>query len=601
LGTAAVADGGNPGTSRWAAALGWLVPLGVSAAFVRRIDDLDIWYHLVIGREIWESGRIPSSEFFVHTLAGQPARFHEWGFGLLFFAAHRMAGFWGMALLNAALGGVALYGAYRAARRAGAGEAACLAGVGLLAGFLYYRVAYRPEALLFAALAASLYVLERHLADGRIRWLAAVPAIAFLLGQGHPSAIFVLFVAGCYGVQAVVGDRVAGRSGRGPGLRFLVVSVATVGASLANPYGLAQLSVPFSFASEIQAMGIMEFVATWSTGYRWPLVALAIVAAASILVARGRRAAYALIGIAFGYLAFRHVRNVALFALATYLPATLGLEALLGRVGALSRLGGAGRTAAAAALALATSWATAWKVGAWGAGPIEGAFPEAAARTIERLRPEGRLFNYYDHGGYLAWRLFDRGYPVSIDGRHYVRDASLLLHGEVFFEGGPWRERLEAHDVAAVVTPATSRFSGRLVLLVSDLDADPDWDLASAEPAGLLFVRRGRVPGSHPLPALDKDEIWRQAIREAEAVVARFPDHPFAYQSLGVAFFKLGRFAESAARFRDYLALRPADRETAGILSWIEAAERGDPEAREHLLRLRAGGRSRRTVGSGVR
>jgi len=43
-------------------------------------------------------------------------------------------------------------------------------------------------------------------------------------------------------------------------------------------------------------------------------------------------------------------------------------------------------------------------------------FPESAAAFVERENVPGRIFNSYDEGGYLSWRLGPK-YPDYIDGR----------------------------------------------------------------------------------------------------------------------------------------------------------------------------------------
>ena len=74
-----------------------LLALILLTAFLRVIDDPDIWFHLSFGREILSNG-IPDQEFLVFTRFGEPADYNSWGFGSLYFLIWSLSGFTGMAL-----------------------------------------------------------------------------------------------------------------------------------------------------------------------------------------------------------------------------------------------------------------------------------------------------------------------------------------------------------------------------------------------------------------------------------------------------------------------------------------------------------------------
>ncbi|MFZ5531807.1 MAG: hypothetical protein ACOY4U_12340, partial [Pseudomonadota bacterium] len=72
-----------------------LAPLLIFAAllafFWRPIEDYDIWFYMVSGREIAATGKIPDTMFYLLPLLGEPASYIEWGFGLLYHWAHSLA------------------------------------------------------------------------------------------------------------------------------------------------------------------------------------------------------------------------------------------------------------------------------------------------------------------------------------------------------------------------------------------------------------------------------------------------------------------------------------------------------------------------------
>ena len=63
-----------------------------------------------------------------------------------------------------------------------------------------YRLCYRPEVMLYLAMAGTLWALER-------RWLLLLPALAFGLTLFHPSALVLLLIVGCHLVDAIFTDR----------------------------------------------------------------------------------------------------------------------------------------------------------------------------------------------------------------------------------------------------------------------------------------------------------------------------------------------------------------------------------------------------------
>ena len=172
----------------------------LTVALLAKLVDFDLWWHLVVGREVVRTGRIPEADFYVYPALGTASGFHEWGFGVLAYLVQRWTGWWGLSLANAMLSAAALLLTVAAAVRRGASWAAAVAVVGPLALASAYRLCYRPEIVLYLAFGATLWALER-------RARLAVPALAFGLTLFHPSAVILLLVVGCHSVDALLTDR----------------------------------------------------------------------------------------------------------------------------------------------------------------------------------------------------------------------------------------------------------------------------------------------------------------------------------------------------------------------------------------------------------
>lgn len=545
----------------------WLIAGGafavLTAALLFRIVDFDLWWHLVVGRETVRARAVPELDFYVYPALGTPSGFHEWGFGVLAYGLQRLAGWWGLSLANALLSAAVLVVTAAAAVRRGASWAAAILVLGPLAFVSAYRLCYRPEMMLYLAMAGTLWALER-------RALFVLPALAFGLTLFHPSAVVLLLIIGCHLVDALLADRRYA-------LKLGAALGATVLAVLIAPGGWHALVLAVTApANEMNAL-IGEYVPVLRSEYRWHFVVTAALAVASLAVIR-RRPSDVLLVLGFGYLAFSYVRNLTMFALVAYGPICLAAEHVLHRVPRLRFASPASLLGVAALLIAAPTW---------GAGETPGRYPSAAADFILRHQPPGRLFNQLHTGGYFAWRLLPR-YQVAIDGRNYYGvNAPLRYVDSVSELQEGWQGQLERHGVTMIATPGVRLGSGRLIPLVADLETDPAWLLAVVEPAGMLFVRRDAFPaGVAPIP---KQRIWTQVLDET----AWLDSAPRARFSRGVAFFKLHDFPGAAAELSAYRAAMPGDQEAAQIADLLQASVRGDPAATAALEELYQRGRSR--------
>ena len=60
-------------------------------------------------------------------------------------------------------------------------------------------------------------------------------------------------------------------------------------------------------------------------------------------------------------------------------------------------------------------------------------YPVDAANFVDEKGYQGPLYNHYDWGGYLIWRL--PRLPVSIDGRTNVHDVARVTHSLAVWNG----------------------------------------------------------------------------------------------------------------------------------------------------------------------
>ena len=537
---------------------------------LRKIDDFDIWYHLAIGREIFQSLKIPATEIFVYPLLGEQTSYQEWGFGLLYYAGYRLMNYWGISFLNALIGAGTLAFLLVAARKKEPVKLSHIFALSITYWIMQFRFIYRPEMMLYLFLAAEIYLLERFDRDYQFRWLIPIPALTCLLSNFHPSAIFLLGVFSFYCLEFVISapkriNRITLIS-----ILLSVISVSFFTAAL-NPYTFNQVLLPFTFAQQTElTKKIIEFMPVFQTPYKWHFVLVFLIGLVALVFQSRRRIVDCLLFLSFSYLSFRYVRNLALFALVIYVPFAQTLtyhtdKHLLHQKNQNPRW-----IFLLSAFLLLFLIIKPLSENKWGAGVCNGQFPVESASMIAALRPPGKILNFYDTGGYLSWKLFDQ-YQVFINGRRYFNDKSFVLHNQIFSGERGWEQLIDTYNIGTIVTPATLPFSGKTIPLVRLLAEDDDWILVVVEPRNLLFLRKGLLSNINQQLILDKKLVWWQIIKEAEKTLGENSGAIYAYLSIGDAYLRLGNYQKAQQSYKAYLTHNPQDKEATEMLNILQS------------------------------
>jgi hypothetical protein len=102
---------------------------------------------------------------------------------------------------------------------------------------------------------------------------------------------------------------------------------------------------------------------------------------------------------------------------------------------------------------------------------------------MEEQRLEGKMFNHYNWGGYLIWRLWP-DYRVFVDGRtDLYGDAFLRQYLETLTARSGFQERLREYDVDFVVIPSQS-------ILATQLACEGEWRESYRDEVATIWVRR---------------------------------------------------------------------------------------------------------------
>jgi hypothetical protein len=551
----------SPGKDRLLLALAAVLMIGV---FSQPVADTDFWWHLATGKYVAEKHALPAPDPFAWTTANAAPAYageertryfnltHEWLAQLALYLAWRVAGFAGVVAVRAiSMALVCALAGLLCARRSGSwngglmGSLACAA---VLAQFAQDR----PYQATFLGVALTLAAMEFR----RYPW--ALPVLFAVWANCHGGYFLGFVVLGAYCAEALWQRR--------PDRALWLVSAASVAASAINPNGFAVFRTLLDYRSSYMQGRLLE----WARPSLWPPAPWSVLLlAAAVLMVLQRpkvRPADWLLFAAFTAAALSAVRNTAF----------VGIVAPVCIAGAWPRrrsLPGVARALAPAVLVAAIA-ALPILGGYFQLRAAEWKFPAGAADFLKSHNVTAPLFNTYEQGGYLIWRLAPER-RVFIDGRA-LSDSLFLDYARILYnhddnDGKPSGEQLlDRYGVGAIVMNTFEPATGSLYVLAPAL-ADPSqtkWKLVFQDAQSLIFMRTP-PPGVAPLNSLD---VFPHMEAECNLHLENEPEYPRCARSLADVFLKIG------------------DRGRAGrwLATYLEKTRVPDPEAERALQQLQA-------------
>ena len=564
-----------------------LVLLYAALAGLRTVSDPDTGWQLASGRYIVQHRRIPSTDVLSYT-----ARDGEWIYPplaeLVLYGLYALGGFAALSWLNS----IACLATVAIAFSAETGLAAILLAI-LAIPRIADRTAPRADlftTLLFAALLATLW---RHF-RGRYAPLWLIPLLMVIWVNAHPGFVAGLALLAGYASLELLEFAFAERRGAPVGRlrRAAPWLLAALPATLCNPWGW---NIYTTVIRQEQAQGVHENVlAEWkhtpisfetlsqaldwrnaNSGYWWLLVAAGI--AAVVALKRKQLGAAALL-LAAGYLSLRHLRFQALFAIVTIVVAAPYFSGWFksGRSGLSA--GVKRRTKHERPEPVATRmWPTVAFLGlcvvlitiraydlfsertylsggepnVFGAG-ISSLYPEQAAEFVLREQLPGNVFNEYNMGGYLAFRLGPR-YLDYVDGRAIPFGELMFEEREVMRQSpdsAAWQQEADQWGINTLFFSVARYGTGGLARTqVQQFCASQAWKPVYLDEVGAVFVRN-RPKNAALINRLQLDcsrvQFVPPAALAADASFRGRAELFNFYANAGSLLFNLGRNPEAA-------------------------------------------------------
>jgi tetratricopeptide (TPR) repeat protein len=608
----------------------FLFALAVTYAFLagmKTVGDLDIGWQLATGRYIVQHWRIPSTDVLSYTAQG-----HRWIYPplscvclyLLMLSGGWAALSWLNACACAATIGLIL--------RKGTLRTAALAILAVPA--ISFRTVPRAELFTTLLFASSLSILWQYYRRSRGPvWLLPIIMLAWVnLHLGFVAG--VVLWCGYFLVEFLELPFAERRAEALLRVRKAAPwFAASLLATLANPWGPR---IYHALTLQEKLIGVHSvIIGEWSrvrlsaaalgqaVNWRnpesssWWLLGVAVLVLPATLMKKRFGAALWLA--ASAVLSLEHLRFEALFAMVvvvvagTNLPSVSSKEA--GTEAALRhpwrkllarwalKNGGAVPGLALAAVAAFFVGTRSWdlmanryylrtsQVSLFGAGPSWW-FPERAARFLFQERLPGQIFNDYDLGGYLAWRL-GPDYPDYIDGRYIPFGTQFFAREKALLSLSPdsqeWQGEADRRGINVAIF-SLARIGGLSSAPLVPFCQSQLWKPVYLDDVSAIFLRE------RPENAAWLERLVINCQTQPISPPPRAPHHSWGgwaerynfYANAGSVFYMLSRDAEAAQALDQAASIFPSDPNLYLIRGQLDQATGHIEEAeREYEAALR--------------
>ena len=455
--------------------------------------DYDIWWHLRVGQWIADHHTVTTNDPF--SVYGQDKSWvaYSWLFELLIYGLYQVFGLCGFIVFRAgmALAVTAALHRFVAKREPRFLHAVGLTGLAVLAVAMLFKERPWLFTILFSIFTLDTILDLRAGRRGVLLWL--LPLVFVLWANIHIQFVYGLLLLGLACVVPAL-DHWRGceppHDGAGrmwsAGWWWLVGLTAACGlATLVTPYHVHLYRVIFEYASQpgpyrfINELKALEFreIPDW--------VMLAFAAWATYtLGSRSHQGYFDVLLLALtAFLAFRMRRDMWIVILASlYILSTRpreavteeqrfgwttwravmvsgGVAVLIGLIVVIRHISNANMERETAKL-----------------------FPVEAAQFVADHDYSGPLYNDFNWGGYLIWRLPQ--YPVALDGRTNLHgDERILRFGRIWAGSPTWRDDPDLDAANLVIAGAEMPLSGLLLL-------DSRFEFVHRDDVALVFVRK---------------------------------------------------------------------------------------------------------------
>ena len=577
----------------------------VTIPMLTKVFTSDFGTHLAIGREIIQDRSVTDKEFLNYPSLGRHNPNGEWGFQAVLYLVYAAGGVYGVSLLCWAVVFSIVLLLHRSMVLRGGDPWLAVLAIFAFSGFLRIRIQPRPEIFTYLFIALTIFLLAEYYFGKRKKLLYLFPAVILVWANMHPTYLMAFLLCGAFLVDGLA--RAAWRREfRWGHLRtwvFPPVAVGIAGLLLCglNPHGYEAILIPLHVISRGESgggssilMSISELTPVKGTGFYGYYQAAAIIAGGSLLLGIFGRRIYLLdlflFSIAFKG-AWDSARAVSMMGLFLSPGISLHLTGFVARTaewfapkaqpkGKPSSGKGrdrrkksrpaekknvpvpptrfSGRQVALVVVLVTaltafggTMLSFSFSQLQYGIGMTEHKFSIAGAEFLRKNPVPGKMFNFFDIGGFLDWQLYPQALTF-IDGRTY-NDLVFQEHQVVTGAMPGWENILEKYGVTYVVTK-TIDSSGAVLPFLSPLTSANDWSLVFADGLFVVFVRH--TPGTMEYirkHQIQKNSIFQHIALESHHYIYLGVSPVLAYQTMSRMYEMMGDRAAAIQALRSAL------------------------------------------------
>jgi hypothetical protein len=466
---------------------------GLLAMTARNATDPDLWWHLRTGQWIIETGQVPHFDPFSFTRAGHAWVSHEWLSEVVFYELWKRGGAPALIVFSAIITTAGFMLLYRRCPAKSHWAAAATA-LGALTSAPSWGA--RPQMFTFTLASLLLWLLDS--GENRPRLLLWIPPLFLLWLNLHAGFALGPALLLAYGVGLIFETALGNtpwQQARPLLLRVLWLLLACLALVPLNPSGAHLYRYPFD---TLRSPGMRSLIVEWFSPdfHQWlyrPLLLVWLLVLTALASSRFKPKGRVIVPLLLtSFAALDAVRHIPIFVLVA-IPVIAAALPVASPPFALSERG---RNPwrlrplfAGAVVILMAGFALAKWVSLTRSQEARMAeqFPQKAVAFLRAGGYPGRIFVYYDWGGYAIWRLYPE-YRVFVDGRADLygddfqgNDLLSQFKLAVQLRTG-WREVLDRWQVETVVVPPSSALAQALVL-------DPAWRVPFSDSKAIILLR----------------------------------------------------------------------------------------------------------------
>jgi len=565
----------------------------ITLPMLTKIFTSDFGTHIAIGREIVQSRTVAEKEFLNYPSLGRYNPNGEWGFQAILYLVFSVGGFYGVSFLCWAAVFAIFLLLHRGAVLRGAHPLLAVLAIFAFSGFLRIRIQPRPELFTYFFIALTIFLFCEYFFGTRKRLIYLFPPLVLVWANSHPTYLMAFLLCGAF-----VADRLARaiwrKEFRWETMKtwiFPPVLVGVAGVILCglNPHGYNAILTPLHLLARgaggggggggSMLLSISELTPVTGTGFFVYYKAAAAFAVVSLLLGLAGRRVYLLdlflFAIAFkgAWDSARAVSMMGLFLsqgislhltgfffrLPEWFPGSTIRKAKLPAKEKQRRKEKAplretpvperrrrplGPVVVASMIVFAliafggTTLVFSFSQLEYGIGMTEHKFSFPAAEFLRKNPVPGKMFNFFDIGGFLDWQLYP-GALTFIDGRTYNQEV-FMEHQVVTGAMPGWEKVLEKYGINYIVLKSMDS-SGMILPIVPALANDSNWALVFSDGLFVIFVRN--APGMqeyvrrHQIP---KGILPQHIIRESYHYMFLGVSPIVAYQTMSNMYMLMG-------------------------------------------------------------